>query len=134
MKFLLSLSLIPLLLLTNVSAAEELQPTQEEESPTVYEYTTVDGYPLLAIFVGEPSSGYSLKDNINYIIQDRAEELCESFGHKEATTVLQQDLQYYFEGKAYFEGHIVDITANLWNYINWKKHSSAIFKVLRCAD
>ena len=128
MKFLLSLSLIPLLLLTNVSAAEKLQlPTHEEENFPLHEYenpTTEDGYPLLAKIEGEPSD----------VRQDRADELCVLLGHKEARKVFKKDVQFNFEGKAYLEGKIVDVKARLWSFFSRDFTTNAIFKVLRCID
>ena len=142
MKFLLSLSLIPLLLLTNVSAAEELQL----QNSIVYENpTTPDGYPLLALV--EDNSYYDNRsvEETRRIIQDQADALCESLGHKEAEVVLEQDIQFRFEGKAYFNGTIVDtekenefdmydFVKNAFYFYPYKHRTNGIFKTLRCAD
>ena len=136
MKFLLSLSLIPLLLLTNVSVAEDLPlPIYGEESSTLHKYQnpTVKGAPLLALLEGEPNSGWD-KLNIE-IIKKRANDLCVFLGHnKTGIVLLEEDVQYRFEGKAYFEGEIVDIKAEYWDFWTHDNETSAIFKVLRCVD
>ena len=137
MKFLLSLSLIPLLLLTNVSAAEELSlPTYGEESSTLHKYQnpTVKGAPLLALLEGEPDSGWWDSLNIE-IIKKRADDLCILLGHnKTGIVLLEEDIQYRFEGKAYLDGEIVDIKAEYWDFWTDDNETSGIFKVLRCID
>ena len=141
MKFLLSLSLIPLLLLTNVSAAEELPlPTNEQENSPFHEYenpTTPDGLPLLALHADEPNAGWNSETNFE-IIQKRAGKLCRLLDHKERGTVFEKDVQYYFEGKAYFDGDIVDVKKTrsfYFLYLSEFEHkTNAIFKVLRCVD
>ena len=135
MKFLLSLSLIPLLLLTNVSAAEDLPlPTNEQENFPFHEYKnpTIKGIPLLALLEGEPDSGWPSKNN--RIILERANTLCILLGHKGAGTVFKKDLQYYFEGDAYLDGHIVDVKVEYWKFWTYYNDTSAIFKTLRCVD
>ena len=130
MKFLLSLSLIPLLLLTNVSAAEELPlPTQEQENSPFHKYenpTTPDGYPLVAFFEDDDT----ILINSLKIAQKRANGLCILLGHKEAGVVLKKDLDR-FEGEAYLEGEIIKIEAET-NWIFWTTYKSSIFKTLRC--
>ena len=128
MKLLLSLSIIPLLLLTNVSAADEDLPL----SPYLHNYenpTTEDGFPFLAIIEGEwNNSGVRTVD----IIKSRAHNLCILFGHKGARKVSKKDVQFDFEGKAYLDGNIVDIKAKYWSLFTRNFTTNAIFKFLRC--
>ena len=137
MKFLLSLSLIPLLLLTNVSAAVTLQlPTyiHEYENPT-----TEDGFPFLAIRANDPFLRVSKSKSNFKIFNHRADILCALLGHNKAWTILEEDIQYNFEGKAYFQGEIVDTTEMNTRVSSFlgsisKRYTNGIFKVLRCVD
>ena len=141
MKFLLSLSLIPLLLLTNVSAAETLPlPTYKEGNPAAsyhkYENpTSEDKHPLLAITADENDNADS--DDL-IIIQNRANDLCVSLGHQRAGRMLEEDIKYGFQGKAYLEGEIVEVRDQLdaWSLLTLGLvpilHTNGIFKILRC--
>ena len=150
MKFLLSLSIIPLLLLTNVSAAHEKLPlpTFEQENSPLHKYKnphTEDGYPILAILQNErmqphiksdthiPGHSSLITRNL-IIIQNRANELCVFLGHKEARRVFAKDVQYEFEGEAYLDGDIVDVKTKPWSFHKSHETTNAIFKVLRCTD
>ena len=139
MKFLLSLSIIPLLLLTNVSAAEDLPlPTQEEENFPLHTYenpTTEDGLPLLATLEDEVNYGTTAENRrkLQEIVQYRANNLCVSLGHKQAGIISHiTDIQYNFTGKAYLEGNIVDVTTRWWGFFSRDITTNAIFKTLRC--
>ena len=137
MKFLLSLSLIPLLLLTNVSAAVTLQlPTYEEENSPLHEYenpTTEDGLPLLATLEDEVNYGTTAENRrrLQEIVQYRANDLCVFLGHKQAGRMSLKDIQFNFKGKAYLEGYIVDVKTESWGLITGD-YENGIFKVLRC--
>ena len=139
MKFLLSLSIIPLLLLTNVSVAEDLPlPIYEEESSTAsvheYNYPSVMGFPILALTADENNGSY---DSDLIVVQRRANELCESLGHKEVGPMSKEDLKYEFIGKAYLNGKIVfaaDKEKEKRFLVAPFIDTNAIFRVLRCAD
>ena len=115
-------------------------PTYEEKYPLFHTYknpTSKDGVPLLAI-TAEENDNADFDDFI--IIQKRADDLCESLGHKEARAVSGNDVQYGFEGKAYFDGKIIHAETKLdaWTAFTLMfipvTHSNAIFKALRCTD
>ena len=140
MKLLLSLSIIPLLLLTNVSVAEELPLITHNETPAIslrqhnYTYPKVKGFPLLAITAEEDDNA----DNDDLIvIQSRAHTLCRLFGHKGAGRVLKRDIRS-FQGRVYLNGRIVYAQEKWdgWTFFSLGLvpiiHTPAIFKVLRC--
>ena len=140
MKLLLSLSIIPLLLLTNVSAAVDLQlPLYDKRSSSAsvheYENPTTYGFPIVAITADENDNADS--DDLT-MVQIRAQRLCILLGHQGAGRIFEQDIRYEFNGEAYLEGEIVEVREQVdgWSFLTlgviafW--HTNAIFKTLRC--